>query len=82
MTTPEERLKELGINLPVIANPGANYMPYRRVGQMFYLSGQTPKASDGSPSTVDRSWAKAELLADRESLSGAIAGDADDEPKD
>jgi hypothetical protein len=31
MTTPEERLKELGINLPVIASPGGNYMPYRRV---------------------------------------------------
>ena len=49
MTTPEMRLQELGLNIPAISSPVANYVPYTRVGQMLYLSGQTPKTSDGAP---------------------------------
>src|ERR1700693_1585854 len=36
----EARLKELGIMLPPLPKPVANYLPYRLVGNVLYLSGQ------------------------------------------
>lgn len=39
----EARLKELGIELPPVAKPAANYVPYRLIGNMLYLSGQGPR---------------------------------------
>ncbi len=39
----ETRLKELGIVLPSLAKPVANYLPYRLVGNILYLSGQGPR---------------------------------------
>jgi enamine deaminase RidA (YjgF/YER057c/UK114 family) len=39
----EARLKELGIVLPPVTKPGANYVPFRLVGSMLYLSGQGPR---------------------------------------
>ena len=39
----EARLKELGIVLPPVARPVANYVPFRLVGSMLYLSGQGPR---------------------------------------
>lgn len=44
---PEERLKELGIVLPDVATPIANFVNYRLVGDMLYLSGQGPRENDG-----------------------------------
>ena len=35
----ERRLKELGIVLPSLPQPGGNYLPARTVGQMVYLAG-------------------------------------------
>jgi enamine deaminase RidA (YjgF/YER057c/UK114 family) len=39
----EARLKELGIILPDVPKPAANYLPYRLAGTMLYLSGQGPR---------------------------------------
>jgi enamine deaminase RidA (YjgF/YER057c/UK114 family) len=39
----EARLKELGIVLPGLPKPVANYLPYRLVGNILYLSGQGPR---------------------------------------
>jgi enamine deaminase RidA (YjgF/YER057c/UK114 family) len=39
----ESRLKELGIVLPPLPKPVANYLPYRLVGNVLYLSGQGPR---------------------------------------
>jgi enamine deaminase RidA (YjgF/YER057c/UK114 family) len=39
----EGRLKELGIVLPPLPKPVANYVPYRLVGNVLYLSGQGPR---------------------------------------
>ena len=36
----EERLKELGLELPKASAPGANYIPYVRSGNLVYISGQ------------------------------------------
>ena len=41
----EDRLKELGIELPVAAAPAANYLPYTLSGNTLYISGQLPMES-------------------------------------
>ncbi|MHC4713433.1 MAG: RidA family protein [Planctomycetota bacterium] len=40
--TPEERLEQLGITLPAVAAPVANYIPAKTVGPLIYISGQIP----------------------------------------
>lgn len=44
----DARLTELGITLPSPAPPVANYLPYKQVGDMLYLSGMVPLI-DGKP---------------------------------
>jgi enamine deaminase RidA (YjgF/YER057c/UK114 family) len=46
--TPEEKLTSLGLVLPEIPVPVANYVPYRFAGNLLYLSGQGPKRPDGT----------------------------------
>ena len=46
-TTPEKRLKELGIVLPEPASPVAVYVPTVRVGNLLFTSGHGPKAANG-----------------------------------
>jgi enamine deaminase RidA (YjgF/YER057c/UK114 family) len=46
--TPEEKLKELGLTLPTLPTPIANYVPFRLDGKTLYLSGQGPRKPDGS----------------------------------
>lgn len=36
----DRRLSELGIELPEPSTPGANYVPYHRVGSLLFLTGQ------------------------------------------
>jgi enamine deaminase RidA (YjgF/YER057c/UK114 family) len=48
MTTPEQRLAALGLTLPAVPSPVANYVPYRLAGNLLFLSGQGPKLPDGS----------------------------------
>jgi enamine deaminase RidA (YjgF/YER057c/UK114 family) len=40
--TPEERLEQLGIELPSVAKPVAAYVPALRSGNSIYTSGQLP----------------------------------------
>jgi len=47
----EARLKELGIVLPSLPKPVANYLPYRLAGNMLYLSGQGPRDANGAALT-------------------------------
>ena len=49
--TPEQTLASLGLTLPQLPKPVANYVPYKRVGDMLYLSGQGPRRADGSMPT-------------------------------
>ncbi len=46
--SPEEKLRELGLALPTVPTPVANYVPFRRAGDIVYLSGQGPRKADGS----------------------------------
>ena len=47
--TPDEKLAKLGLALPAIPTPVANYVPFRRDGSTVYISGQGPKKPDGKP---------------------------------
>jgi enamine deaminase RidA (YjgF/YER057c/UK114 family) len=44
----ETRLSELGLTLPSIPSPVANYVPFKRDGHVIYLSGQGPRRPDGT----------------------------------
>ena len=60
MPTPEERLRQLGVTLPVPAAPVAAYVPCVRTGNLVYVSGQVPLV-DGKPSHPGRLGAEVGL---------------------
>lgn len=43
----EARLAELGLALPVVAAPLANYVPFVQVGDLVHVSGQVSRGPDG-----------------------------------
>ena len=45
MSTPEERLAELGLEIPEVAKPVAAYVPAVRSGNQVFTSGQLPMRS-------------------------------------
>jgi enamine deaminase RidA (YjgF/YER057c/UK114 family) len=47
----EARLKELGIVLPTLQKPVANYLPYRLAGNLLFLAGQGPRDENGKALT-------------------------------
>lgn len=67
--TPEDRLAKLGITLPTAPVPVANYVPFRIVGNLLYLSGHGPKRADGTylkgrlgrDMTIEAAYAEARL---------------------
>lgn len=84
--TPEERLKAIGLTLPAVPTPLANYVPYRITGKLIYISGQGPKRPDGTFSTgrlgrdvsVEQGYADArltglQLLAIAKSAAGELS---------
>ena len=42
MTTPEQRLEEMGLSVPEVAKPVASYVPAVRSGNHVFTSGQLP----------------------------------------
>ena len=46
--TPEEKLKALGLTLPPLRAPIANFVPFKLDGKTIYVSGQGPARPDGS----------------------------------
>lgn len=46
--TPEDKLKSLGLSLPNVPTPVANYVPFKVDGRTIYCSGQGPRKADGS----------------------------------
>ncbi|MCU4182310.1 RidA family protein [Bosea sp. BH3] len=44
----EQKLKDLGLALPTLAAPMANYVRFKKVGDLVFLSGQGPRNADGS----------------------------------
>src|ERR1700722_3299531 len=51
MTTPEDRLAELGLKVPAVAKPVAAYVPAVRAGNFVYTSGQLPMVDGALPKT-------------------------------
>lgn len=46
--TAEDNLAKLGLTLPDLPRPIANYVSWKRAGDMLYLSGQGPRRNDGT----------------------------------
>lgn len=44
----EQRVLDLGLVLPPVPAPVGNFIPWRRYGNLLYLSGQGPRRPDGS----------------------------------
>ncbi len=44
----EANLEKLGLTLPALPEPVANYVRFRRAGDIVHLSGQGPRKPDGS----------------------------------
>jgi enamine deaminase RidA (YjgF/YER057c/UK114 family) len=44
----EQKLAQLGLTLPDVPKPVANYVAFKRDGQVIYLSGQGPRRADGT----------------------------------
>jgi enamine deaminase RidA (YjgF/YER057c/UK114 family) len=67
--TPEERLASLGLILPAPLPPRANYIAYRRVGDLIFLAGHGPRLPDntyrvgriGSADQIAGAYADAQL---------------------
>ena len=59
------RLSELGVDLPDAPAPAANYVPFVRVGDIVYVSGQISNGPDG--------FITGKLGADMEVAAGAAA---------
>ena len=45
--SPEAKLTALGLSLPAVTNPVANYVPVVRSGSLVYLAGHLPRGADG-----------------------------------
>jgi enamine deaminase RidA (YjgF/YER057c/UK114 family) len=66
----EDRLKQLGIVLPKVPTPVANYVPYRLAGNLLFLSGQGPRDEKGNTLsgkvgaeiTVEEGYKRARLI--------------------
>jgi enamine deaminase RidA (YjgF/YER057c/UK114 family) len=43
----ESKLAELGIELPEVGEPVANFVPYVKTGNLLFISGQAPMTEDG-----------------------------------
>jgi len=66
----EARLKELGLVLPSVPTPVANYVPFRLAGHLLFLSGQGPRDEKGAmlsgkvgkDVTVEEAYRRARLV--------------------
>jgi enamine deaminase RidA (YjgF/YER057c/UK114 family) len=65
----EARLKQLGIVLPPVPEPVANYVSFRLVGNLLYLSGQGPRENGkvltgkvGADVSVEEGYRRARLV--------------------
>lgn len=59
--TPEERIKELNIDLPEVHAPVANFVKWRKVGNLIFLSGigSNAKGKLGDELTAEQGYAAA-----------------------
>mgnify|MGYP003128881751 CR=1 FL=1 len=53
--SPEQKLEDLGITLPTMTTPSANFVHVVRSGNLLFLSGKGSKNADGS---LQEKWVK------------------------
>ena len=46
--TVDEKIKQLGLELPPVSKPIANYVKYVRTGKLIFLAGHGPSKTDGT----------------------------------
>jgi enamine deaminase RidA (YjgF/YER057c/UK114 family) len=51
VSTPSERLKELGLTLPPVAAPAGSYIPAKASGSLVFTAGQVPFVDGKLPKT-------------------------------
>ena len=78
--TPEQRLEELGITLPEFSKPAANYVKWRRTGNLLFLAGDgsVAKGKLGKDLTVEEGYQAArmtgiEILATLKAACGELS---------
>lgn len=81
----EQKLKELGLQLPPASKPIANYVKYVRTGNLLFLAGHGPTKADGTnimgkvgkDLTIEQGYeaAKVTTLSLIASLKDALGGD-------
>ncbi|HEU5354192.1 MAG TPA: RidA family protein [Actinocrinis sp.] len=75
--TPEERLAQLGLDVPAVAKPVAAYVPAMRSGSLVFTSGQLPMIDGKLPATgkvgAEVSAEEAKQLAERCALNALAA---------
>lgn len=87
MSKIENRLAELGLELPPVPTPAANFLTCRRAGSLLFLSGQGPRTAGGKVSvgllgrdcSVERGYADArqiglQILATLKHVLGSLDG--------
>jgi hypothetical protein len=63
MSDPEDRLRTLGIELPVVAPPRPTIVAARRAGDLMYLSARGPVDASGRPAHTGKVGAELDLMA-------------------
>ena len=66
----EDKLKAMGLTLPATPEPSANYVFYKKVGDLVFLAGHDPRYPDGSLAkgkvgrdvTVEQAYEHAKLI--------------------
>ncbi|MFG1998393.1 RidA family protein [Spirillospora sp. NPDC048911] len=71
MASPEERIRELGLELPEVVAPLASYVPTARTGSLVYTAGQLPMVKGelrvtgkvGAEVTAEQAFEQARICA-------------------
>lgn len=78
--TPDEKIRELGIELPEVKQPVANFVKYRRVGNLLFLSGEgsEQKGTLGKDLTIEEGYEAArgtgiKILASLKAATGDLS---------
>jgi enamine deaminase RidA (YjgF/YER057c/UK114 family) len=78
--TPEDKIKQLGLVIPEVSQPIANYVKWRQVGNLLYLSGTGPKVYGkvGADLTKEQGYAAAretglEIIAVLQAATGDLS---------
>lgn len=67
----EKRIRELGLQLPQVPTPAANYINAVRTGNLVYLSGTVPARPDG---TIPKGKVGADVSTDEAAEHARLAG--------